>query len=372
MLDTMRAAVLPEPGADLVIEEIPVPEPGPGEVLVKVQGCGVCHTDLHVIDGGVAFPTPAVLGHEMSGEIAKVHESVNGFKPGDPVVTTFIMPCANCRFCFAGRSDLCETFFHMNRLRGTLYDGESRLRTRDGAPLAMYSMAGHAEYAVVPVTSVYLRPHDVDGADAAILGCAFFTAFGAVKHRAAMTAGERVVVVGVGGVGMAIIQVALAFGATDVVAVDLDDEKLGLASQNGATAVVNGASEDAVDSVRAVTGHGMDVVFEAVGSPVTWAQSTEMLADGGRLVAVGIAGHGATAPIEITRVVRRSISIIGSYGARAPTDMPEIMRLVSRGMIDPSAVVTRYYELGEADKAYKQLGAGEITGRAILVPEGSA
>lgn len=367
----MRAAVLREPGGDLVIEEIPIPEPGPGEVLVKVHGCGVCHTDLHVMDGGVGFPTPAVLGHEMSGGIARAHESVSGFDVGDAVVTSFIMPCGNCRFCFAGRSDLCETFFEMNRLNGTLYDGLSRLKTLDGLPLAMYSMAGHAEYAVVPVTGVYHRPDALDAADAAILGCAFFTAFGAVKHRAAVTAGERVVVLGVGGVGMAIIQLARAFGATDVVAVDLDDEKLELARRNGATDVVNAISGDVVDGVRAITGDGMDVAFEAIGLPATWVQGTEMLADGGRLVAVGIGGHGATAPVEITRIVRRSISIIGSYGARAPTDMPEIMRLVERGKIDPSSIVTRYYELGEADKAYKSLEAGEIVGRAVLVPKSS-
>src|SRR3989337_4112880 len=138
----MKAAVLSEIGGSLGIEALPRPEPRAGEVLVKVTACGVCHTDLHVVKGEVKFPLPAVLGHEVSGVVAEIGPGVGGVKTGDQVICSFIMPCGTCYYCARGRDDLCETFFAMNRLKGTLYDGESRLRRKDGSPVAMYSMAG--------------------------------------------------------------------------------------------------------------------------------------------------------------------------------------------------------------------------------------
>jgi len=154
----MRAAVLNGPGTELRVESIAKPEPKAGEVLLRVRACGVCHTDLHVIKGEVAFPTPCVLGHEVSGIVEAVGPGVSEHAPGDPVVTAFLMPCGFCRFCGQGRDDLCVTFFALNRLRGTLYDGTTRLHRMDGTALAMYSMAGLAEYAVVPATAVFGVP----------------------------------------------------------------------------------------------------------------------------------------------------------------------------------------------------------------------
>ncbi|HJU47169.1 MAG TPA: zinc-binding dehydrogenase [Gaiellaceae bacterium] len=363
---TMRAAVLSAPGDGLVIEEIPTPRPGPGEVLIRVDACGVCHTDLHVIRGDVAFPTPAVLGHEVAGTV--VAAGSRGHAVGTPVVTTFIMPCASCRFCAAGRDDLCETFFAMNRLNGTLYDGTSRLRRPDGGTLAMYSMAGLAEYAVVPETAVFPRPAGLDPGAAAILGCAFFTAYGAVRHGAGLVAGETVAVVGAGGVGSSILQVAAAFGASQVIAVDLQDDKLALATVCGATDTVNAGEGDAAEAVRELSGGGVDAAFEAIGLPSTWVQATEMVRDGGRVVAVGIGARGAAAPVEITRIVRRSISVVGSYGARGRTDMPAVVRLAELGRIRPADVVTQEFPLADADAAYSALDRGEIRGRAVLLP----
>ncbi|GIX49148.1 MAG: hypothetical protein KatS3mg131_3359 [Candidatus Tectimicrobiota bacterium] len=151
---------------------------------MKVAACGVCHTDLHVIKGEVTFPVPCVLGHEISGVVEAVAPDVRHVRPGDAVVCSFIMPCGVCTYCVRGRDDLCETFFAMNRLKGTLYDGESRLRRADGSPLAMYSMGGLAEYAVVPASDVFPAPANVPLADACILGCAMMTAYGAVKNQA--------------------------------------------------------------------------------------------------------------------------------------------------------------------------------------------
>jgi succinate semialdehyde reductase (NADPH) len=363
----MRAAVLDAPGAALHLEDIPVPAPRAGEVLVRVAACGVCHTDLHVIKQEVAFPMPCVLGHEISGTVAALGAGVTGPAVGTPVVAAFIMPCGTCRFCAQGRDDLCETFFSLNRLKGTLYDGETRLSRPDGSPLWMYSMAGLAEYAVVPATDVFPLPAGVPLPEAAILGCAVFTAYGAMRHSADVRAGESVAVIAVGGVGMNLIQVARAFGAGQIIAVDIQDEKLEMARTLGATHTVNGAREDAVAAVRALTGGlGVDVSFEALGRPETFIQASEVLRDGGRMVAIGIAPGTTTAPLEITRLVRRSQRVIGSYGARTRTDMPQVLALAAKGALKPQDVVTRRFPLDEVDEAYRQLAAGQIQGRAII------
>src|ERR1043166_4145726 len=212
-MHTMKDAVLDSAPGGIRIEEIPVPEPRAGEVLVRVKACGVCHTDLHVMKAEVAFPTPAVLGHEISGTIEALGPGVNGPAVGTAVASAFIMPCGFCRFCGVGRDDLCENFFALNRLKGALYDGTSRLRRSNGSPIAMYSMAGLAEYAVVPATDVFPLPNGLPLEESAVLGCAVFTAYGAVRHAADLKGGERIAVVATGGVGLNIVQIAKAFGA---------------------------------------------------------------------------------------------------------------------------------------------------------------
>jgi S-(hydroxymethyl)glutathione dehydrogenase/alcohol dehydrogenase len=367
--ESMLAAVLPAAGAPLELESIPIPRPRRGELLVRVAACGVCHTDLHVLKGEVAFPTPAVLGHEISGTVAELGEGVEGPPVGARVVGTFVMPCGSCPACVRGADDLCETFFTLNRLQGVLYDGESRLFRGDGSSLAMYSMGGLAESAVVPATAVYALPAAAALEEAAVLGCAALTAYGAVRRGADLRAGERVAVVATGGVGSLIVQFARALGALQVVAVDLGEEKLAAARSLGATDVVDAAREDPVARVLELTGGGVDVAFEALGLPSTFVQAVEMLRDGGRMVAVGIAPAGERAPIEITRLVRRGLRVIGSYGARPRTDMPTLLDLVDAGVLQPDRDVTRRFALEEVNAAYAALDAREIVGRAIVTME---
>jgi len=368
-MNTMKAAVLEQAPGGMRIEEIPIPEPLDGEVLVKVTACGVCHTDLHVIKAEVAFPMPAVLGHEISGTVVALGPGVAGPAVGKRVVCAFIMPCGRCRLCAIGRDDLCDNFFAMNRLRGTLYDGTSRLRRSDGSTLAMYSMAGLAEYAVVPATDVFPLPDGLPLAESSVLGCAVFTAYGAVRHGADLRGGERVAVVAAGGVGLNVIQIAHAFGASQIIAVDIADDKLEIAQRVGASDVINSRTTNAAERVRELTdGRGVDVAFEVLGRPETFSQALELIGDGGRMVAVGIAPGKTTAPVEITRLVRRGLRIIGSYGARTRADMPEIIRLAARGTFRPETIVTRRYPLDDADAAYRALDRGEILGRAIVIP----
>lgn len=368
-MQTMKAAVLEAAPGGMRIEEIPVPEPRAGEILVKVAACGVCHTDLHVMKAEVAFPTPAVMGHEISGTVAALGPGVAGPAVGTPVVSAFIMPCGFCQACGAGRDDLCDSFFAMNRLKGTLYDGTSRLRRRDGSPIAMYSMAGLAEYAVVPATDVFPLADGLPLAESAVLGCAIFTAYGAVRHAADLRGGERIAVVAAGGVGVNIVQIARAFGASQIIAVDVRSDKLEAARRLGATDLVNAAETDAVARVRELTGgRGVDAAFEVLGRPETFVQAFEMIRDGGRMAAVGIAAGRTAAPVEITRLVRRELRIVGSYGARTRSDMPEIVRLAAQGVFRPESMVTERFSLDDADAAYQALARGDIVGRAIVVP----
>jgi S-(hydroxymethyl)glutathione dehydrogenase/alcohol dehydrogenase len=369
----MRAVVLPAAGAPLQVEEIPVPRPKAGEVLLRVAACGVCHTDLHVIKGEVKFPTPAVLGHEITGIVAELGAGVVGVSLGDPVVSSFIMPCGTCDFCTQGRDDLCATFFEMNRLRGQLYDGTSRLARRDGTALAMYSMGGLAEYAVVPATDVFSLPDPLPLEDSCIMGCALFTAYGAVRHQADLRGGETVAVVATGGVGLNIIQVAKAFGAAQIIAIDVRADKLVLAERLGATHTVDASHQDVVPTVRSLTGgRGVDVAFEALGRPETVRQAFAAVRDGGRVVVVGIAAGDATVPLEITRLVRRGVRVIGSYGARVRADMPQLVRMTQAGLLAPQRTITRRYALEAVPAAYDALSRGEIVGRAIVVMNRSA
>jgi S-(hydroxymethyl)glutathione dehydrogenase/alcohol dehydrogenase len=370
--EMMTAAILNQVASPMRIERIPVPQPRAGEALVRVHACGVCHTDLHVIRGEVAFPTPAVLGHEISGTVEMLGPDTRGPAKGTRIVAPFIMPCGTCPLCEAGRDDLCEKFFGMNRLKGTLYDGTTRLRRDDGSSVAMYSMAGLAEYCVVPVAGLFALPDSLPAIESAVLGCAVFTAYGAVRHAAELRGGERVAVVACGGVGLNVIQIARAFGAAQIIAIDVRDEKLQIAKDLGATDTVNASGASTADVTKTVfeqtKGRGVEVAFEVLGRPETFAQAVDLLGDGGRMIAVGIAAGRTTAPVEITRLVRRGLRIIGSYGARTRADMPEIIRLAERGTFHLETFVTRRYPLEEAEAAYQALSRGEIAGRAVVVP----
>ena len=365
----MRAVVWEGTGRPMRVEEVPDPSPGPGEVLIRVAATGVCHTDLHVIKGEVAFPAPGVLGHETSGTVARLGEGVAGFAVEDRVVGAFIMPCGECRQCRDGRDDMCVPFFEQNRLRGNLLDGTSRLARADGSRLSMYSMAALAEYAVVPATGLTHLPEGLPLEESAVLGCAAFTAYGAVTRAGTDLHGRSVAVVAVGGVGSSVLQLAAHLGADPLIAVDVDDAKLARARALGATVTVNSRSEDVRAAVEEATGGaGAEVVIEVLGRPETVELGFSLLRDGGRMVVVGIAPGAATAAIPITALVRRGMSVAGSYGARTRRDLPEVVRLAAEGAYDVRRAVSRRFSLEEAPLAYELLDAGRIEGRAIVTP----
>jgi succinate semialdehyde reductase (NADPH) len=363
----MRAAVIRERSGPFALEELRDPEPRDGEVLIDVAACGVCHTDLHVHDGSVPFPFPCVLGHEVSGTITALGDGVADLSVGQRVVGAFIMPCGSCPMCRSGREELCEPFFAHNRLSGTLYDGETRLYDGAGDPVWMYSMGGLSEQAVIPARGVTPLPPELALTDSAILGCALMTAYGAATQVARLTPGETVAVFGAGGVGGSVIQVARALGAGSIVAVDVQDDKLALAQQLGATDTVNASGADPVAVIREATnGRGVDVAFEAIGHPSTFRQATEAVADGGRCVMVGIAPVGLTAEVEITRLVRRKLQVLGSFGGRPRHDVRALMDLTLQGELHLDTAIRRRFTLDEATEAYALLASGQINGRAII------
>ncbi|MBK7819792.1 MAG: zinc-binding dehydrogenase [Tessaracoccus sp.] len=368
--DTMRAAVLRTPGGELEVETIRTPRPRVNEVLLKVSACGLCHSDLHVIGGHIAFPSPCVLGHEVAGTIVEIGTgtTVPGLEVGMRAAAAFLMPCGQCRACRAGRDDLCAPFFALNRLKGVLYDGETRLADLDGNPIWMYSMGGLAEYCVVPATSVAPVPEGLDVANAAILGCAAMTAYGAVRRGADLRYGETVAVVATGGVGSMIIEFARTMGARQVIAIDVDDAKLEAAQELGATDVINSSREDARARVFALTdGVGVDVSFEALGRPQTWTTALDVLADGGRMVPIGLGSGVQKAEVEINRTVRRSQTIIGSYGARTRVDLPAVIDMAATGAINVDDVVNQTFSLDDVNKGYARLRDGSMKGRGVVV-----
>jgi len=361
----MKAAVLRNIGT-LTIEELKVPEPKGEEVLIKVNSVGLCHSDLHVLKGHIPFPLPAVLGHEVAGTVVKVGNGVDNVQVGDRVIGPFILPCGKCEYCMRGQEDLCEKFYNYNRLRGVYYDGKTRLSTPSGESIHMYSMAAHAEYSVIPSTSVFKIPDKLDHAKSAILGCAIMTAYGACKN-ANLRPAETVAVFGIGGVGINVVQIATRVFRSNVIAIDLSDEKLDYAKSIGAIRTVNSKREEPVKAILDATdGKGVDAAIEVIGIKDTINAAIKSVRSGGRAALVGLSSKGSEANFEINSLVRRGVRIIGSYGAKPRIDMPEIISLASRGIINVEEAVSAEYKLEEINSAFEKLEQGRIVGRAII------
>uniref|UniRef100_A0A2N9EUG6 Enoyl reductase (ER) domain-containing protein n=1 Tax=Fagus sylvatica TaxID=28930 RepID=A0A2N9EUG6_FAGSY len=369
----MRGAVFWEPNMPLTIEEFHMPRPKAGELLIKTKACGVCHSDLHVMKGELPFASPCVVGHEITGEVAEHgpltdSKIIERYPIGSRVVGAFIMPCGNCSNCSKGHDDLCEDFFAYNRAKGTLYDGETRLFLRNGGkPVFMYSMGGLAEYCVVPAHALTILPDSLPYTESAILGCAVFTAYGAMAHAAEVRPGDSVAVIGVGGVGSSCLQIAKAFGASDIIAVDVQDDKLQKAKEFGATHTINAIQEDVIAKIREITGGaGVDIAVEALGKPQTFVQCFNCVRDGGKAVMVGLTQSGAIGEVDINRLVRKKIQVIGSYGGRARQDLPKLVRLAETGIFNLSNAVSRKYKFEELAQAFHDLNQGNILSRAVI------
>ena len=340
----MRAAVFAGPGRQLAVAERDRPVPGPGEALVKVAACGLCHTDLHYLDHGVATakPPPLVLGHEISGVIEELGEGTTHRRRGDRVLVPAVLPCGECAYCRSGRENICPALVML----GNHVDG------------------GFAEYVVAPARHLVPVPAGLDLVNCAAIADALTTPYHAVVHRARVRPGESVVVVGCGGVGINAVQFAAAAGA-NVLAIDLRPEKLEAARRLGATDTLGPAeATDPGREVRRRTGGGADVAIEVVGTPETVGLALSSLRRGGRLCVVGYSD--AVVPIPLNRVMFFEYEILGSLGCR-PVDYPRVIEMVRTGKVRLDDVVTGRVSLERIGDAVDVLRRG-IGFRTVVVP----
>ena len=335
LASTMRAAIFTGPGTRLVLGTIPRPEPAPGEILLKVVACGLCHSDLHYMDHGV--PTfkapPLILGHEISGTVVRVGPGVDRERIGTSVLLAPVTSCGDCAMCRTGRENVCVR----QRMLGNTIDG------------------GFAEFVVAPARDAFEIPADVPLEEACIIADALTTAFHAITRRARVEAGETVVVVGCGGLGLNVVQVASLVGAK-VIAIDIDPSKLDLARALGAAATIDARDGDAAKRVRAETGGGADVAVDAIGNPMTQEQALASLRTGGRLLLLGFAAENMSLPGG--RVTYREITVIGTLGCR-PVDFPVVMDLVRRGRLALGRLVTHRHRLDAINDGFDALRRGE-------------
>ncbi|MEV0122810.1 zinc-binding dehydrogenase [Streptomyces sp. NPDC050703] len=357
----VRAAILPAVGSPLEIAAIELPEPGPGQVRVRLAAAGVCHSDLSLSNGTMRLPAPAVLGHEGSGTVVSAGEGVTGYAPGDPVVLNWAPSCGGCHACSLGEVWLCADALA----------GAARVHARrpDGTELHPgLNVAAFAEETVVPASCLLPAPDGVPLADAALLGCAVLTGYGAVHHSAKVREGETVAVFGVGGVGLATLQAARIAGAARIVAVDVSPEKEELARAAGATDYVV-ASDTTARAVRGLTGgHGVDVAVECVGRAVTIRTAWESTRRGGRTTVVGIGGKDQQVTFNALEIFHWGRTLSGCvYGNSDPAvDLPVLAGHIRAGRLDPGVLVTDRIGLDGIPAAFDNMLAGK-GGRALVV-----
>jgi S-(hydroxymethyl)glutathione dehydrogenase / alcohol dehydrogenase len=358
---TVRAAVLPAVGAPLEIAEIELPKPGPGQVRVRLAAAGVCHSDLSLSDGTMRVPVPAVLGHEGAGTVLAVGEGVTHVSPGAGVVLNWAPSCGSCHACSLGEVWLCA-----NALAG-VGDVYAR-RASDGTDLHPgLNVAAFAEETVVAAGCVLPAPGGIPLTDAALLGCAVLTGYGAVHHSARVREGETVAVFGAGGVGLAALQAARIAGASRIVAVDVSPAKEELARAAGATDFVV-ASEDTAREIRALTGkQGVDVAVECVGRAVTIRTAWESTRRGGRTTVVGIGGKEQQVTFNALEIFHWGRTLSGCvYGNSDPArDLPVLADHVRAGRLDLGALVTDHISLDDIPTAFDNMRAG-TGGRAVV------
>ncbi len=362
MPTTVRAALLPSVGAALELTEISLPDPGPGQVRVKLAAAGVCHSDLSLATGVLRAATPVVLGHEGAGTVVAVGEGVTKVAPGDSVVLNWAPACGHCHLCGLGEPWLCE-----NSYAASVETYASR--ASDGSDVYPgLGVAAFAEETVVSQSAIIPLPQGVPLDAAALLGCAVLTGYGAVHNAARVREGESAVVFGLGGVGLAVLQGLRIAGAGPVVAVDVTPEKEELARRHGATDFVL-ADEQTAKTVRKLTGgHGADHAFECVGRSATIRAAWNSTRRGGRTTVVGIGSKDdqvAFNALEIFHFARTLTACV--YGDGVPErDVPILADHVRAGRLDLDALITDRIALDDIPAAFDRMREGK-GGRSLVV-----
>lgn len=360
----MRAALLEHAPGELVIDEVTVNAPGPDEVLVRTAACGLCHSDLHIIEGKLPYRLPAVLGHEAAGVVQAVGSNVTEFSPGDHVVGCLSVFCGSCRECSIGSTFLCE-----RRRSLELTDaGESRLRRGDDPVTQMSGLGGFAEEMLVHRNGIVKVPDELPLHLGALLGCAVITGVGAVFNSAQVRPGSSVAVIGAGGIGLNIVQGARLAGAERIIAVDLSADKLALATQFGATDVVNASDGDPIAAVTEMTGGGVEYAFEAIGLPLTAGQAFGMIRPGRTAYLVGVPAFGANIELPGTAMTLSAKGLQGVFmgSNNFKRDIPMLANLYLQGRLDLETLVAAEITLDEVNDGYAAMQRGGEA-RSVIV-----
>ena len=353
----VQAAVVRAKDAPVTIETIIVPKPGPGEVVVDVSTCGVCHTDYLYVEGGVGDNYPYLLGHESTAVVSEIGEGVTNVAVGDKVILNWRAVCGECRACKKGDLKYCFNT-HNAEQKMTLEDG-----TELEAALGIGSFAEKTLVAAGQCTKIDADLEDDQDAAVGLLGCGVMAGIGAAINTGELKRGESLAVIGCGGVGMAAIQGGKLAGATKIIAVDIDDAKLEQAKTLGATHTVNSKEVDAVETIRELTdGFGADLVVEAVGRPETYEQAFYARDLAGRVVLVGVPHPDMKLELPLADVFSRGGSLKSSwYGDTLPSrDFPMLVDQYQLGRLDLDAFVTERITINEINEAFDKMNAGKV------------
>jgi S-(hydroxymethyl)mycothiol dehydrogenase len=360
MSQTVRGVIARDKRRPVELVDIVVPDPGPGEVVVDVMACGVCHTDLTYRNGGINDEYPFLLGHEAAGTVESVGTGVTSVAPGDFVILNWRAVCGQCRACKRGRTHLCfETF-----------NAEQKMTLTDGTPLSpALGIGAFADKTLVAAGQCTKVDPTVDPAVAGLLGCGVMAGIGAAINTGAVTRDDTVAVIGCGGVGDAAIAGAALVGARTIIAVDLDDKKLALACEFGATDTVNAADVDVVSTIQKLTGgFGADVVIDAVGRPATWEQAFYARDLAGTVVLVGVPTPEMKLEVPLVDLFSRGGSLKSSwYGDCLPErDFPTLIGLHLQGRLPLERFVSERIGLDGIEDAFAKIHAGEVL-RSVVV-----
>jgi S-(hydroxymethyl)glutathione dehydrogenase/alcohol dehydrogenase len=358
----MKAAVLREVNQPLSIEDVQIDNPKSHEVLVRTKACGVCHSDLHYIEGKYAAPLPTILGHESAGVVEKVGSEVRYVKPGDHVITCLSVFCGHCEYCTTGRPFSCQ-----NPEVARDEDEPARLSQNGGTMNQFYSLSSFAEQMLIHEHALVKIRDDMPFDRAALIGCGVTTGFGAVIHTAKVEVGSTVAVIGCGGIGLSAINGAAIAGAGRIIAVDIKGSKLNLAKHFGATDVVNAAETDPVEAVREMTSGGVEYSFEALGLKKTAEQAFQMLRPSGAATIIGMVPEGQMLEIHGADLLddkKLQGSNMGSNHFRV--DMPNFVEFYLNGKLKLDDMISQRIPLEGINEAFEEMKRGEVA-RSVIV-----
>ncbi len=358
----MKAVVLREVNRPLEVEEVQIDRPGPREVLIRTGATGVCHSDLHFVEGKYTIPMPAILGHEAAGTVEAVGEQVSYVKPGDHVITCLSVFCGHCRYCLSGRPVLCTRTDVVRAPSDPpkLWQGNARITQ-------MANISSFAEQMLVHEHALVKVRDDVPFEQLALIGCGVTTGVGAVLNTARVEPGSTIAVIGCGGVGLNCIQGAVLAGALRIIAIDTVETKLTLAREFGATDVVDASGGQVVEKVRDLTDGGVDYSFEAIGLKETAEQAFEILGPGGTATIIGMIPEGTKIELDAGSFLRRERKIQGSTmgSNRFRVDMPRYIEFYRQGRLKLDELVSQRLKLYQINQAFEDMKQGNVA-RSVI------